>query len=306
MNHFEQLRNFTESDQPTSEQFYKAIHEHNLNVNDVIPVTVYDQECLYNSNKNIKNRLRITCSILVVNVLFLLWYLMNIEKKNYLPVLIETVQPVLNNFTFLEETLKSTHTTAQVAAIVAWSIVCLVCCIFMIKRTSDLVSQLDYKLKQYPSFIQFDKQPIICVKVVELNAKISEFLKPAIVVSILLSLQTSMLIYSNSAHRNNVDDSQLQGEIGTLVNHDTNYRVAMDQAITLISQKYDGPIQDFMYLQLLLKYKPLIDPVEYQGSFSKKFEKINSSLEGDESKETSKFILNHPNYTHLKSEFDSL
>lgn len=306
MNDFEKARNFTESEIPTSEQFFKEINDRKLRVEDIISVTVYDQECMQNSNRIIIKRLKITSAVLTLNFLIFMWFLMNIEKNSLLPKVVESIQPILNNFVFLESSLTNTNSYLKISTMVAWSVLTLLLIIFLIKRNIDLRHKIESLLFQRSPFLKFDNQPVIFIDVVEVNALISNYLKPLIIITALLTLQSSYLVYSNASTENKIFDTKLEGQIGILVNHDTNYRIAMDQAAVIIKKKYEGPHLNFMTLQLLMKYKPLIDPVEYQSIFAKEFEQLDIYLKNNKSTTTEDFILKHPNYMVIKNEYKTL
>lgn len=306
MNDFEQVRNFTESENPISEQFFREINDRKLRVEDIIPVTVYDQECMQNSNRNIINSLKITSAVLTLNFLVFMWFLMNIEKNSLLPTVVESIQPILNNFVFLESSLTNTYSYLKISTMVTWSVLTILLIIFLIKRNIDMTHKIESMLFHRSPYLKFDKQPVIFVDVVEVNAHISSYLKPLIIITALVTLQSAYLLYSNASAENKISDTKLEGQIGILVNHDTNYRIAMDQAAVIIKKKYEGPYLNFMTLQLLMKYKPLIDPVEFQSIFTNEFEQLDIYLKNNKSTTAEDFILKHPNFIVIKNEYMTL
>ena len=169
MNPSEQLHNVNHT---LSDRFINEIRNHHLMHDEVIVVTVFDQECLHRSNKRLFTQLKIFSALFGINIISQVYYLTNIEK------LFGSA---------------SVHIFLTISCL--WVVLTFLFSIFIFKKVVDISHELRFRQAQLPAFIKFDQQPVVGVKLLEYNAYVNSMVKPLCILLALFSLQSISLFF---------------------------------------------------------------------------------------------------------------
>lgn len=315
MSNTKDLPAFAACDVPVSDNYINELKALNFNYDDVIPVTVYDQQCLESSNIQIIRKLYLSTIIFCLNVVLSIVAILTFGNEA-LSIPIGVIEPVLNGFALYESSSPPVdHVLTGSILGIAWLIISCIASIFIIAKNINHIVNLENQILKFGTYLQIDSQPVIPAESVILNSNISNYLKPILVLTAIISINASIIGWEKFGPVQSIDKKTLEGEIGQLVNSSTNYHASMYKAQQMVNAKYSGPTLHFMKLQILMKYEPIIDPVEFKVQFIGEVEALLSTanlknkslndLRGDKNKEVL-LISQNSNFNLISLKYESL